>query len=106
LIGKPQPNGFILLDYSECGTSSFKPFHARARIIGGKIADEGNWPWAVRILIGGIGISSSFFTILLHPLITFNFVLDKHRCGGTLINQEFVLTAAHCFKLEQLELNK
>jgi hypothetical protein len=61
LIGKPQPNGFILLDYSECGTSSFKPFHARARIIGGKIADEGNWPWAIRIFVEG-----RYIVIFLH----------------------------------------
>ncbi|CAB4025741.1 mannan-binding lectin serine protease 1-like, partial [Paramuricea clavata] len=70
-------------NYSECGTSSFKPFHARARIVGGKIANEGSWPWAVRILIG-----------------------DKHACGGTLINQEFVLTAAHCFGVDKTDLHE
>ena len=61
-------------DYSECGTSPFKPFDARARVVGGKKANERNWPWAVRVIVRG-----------------------KPECGGTIINREFVLTAAHCF---------
>ena len=69
-------------DFSECGTSPFKPFDPRARIVGGEIADKENWPWVVRILVN-----------------------DEHVCGGSLVNQEFVLTAAHCFKTERLLLS-
>ena len=33
--------------------SPFQPLDARARIIGGTIANKRNWPWAVRIFDEG-----------------------------------------------------
>lgn len=46
------------------------------RIIGGREAEKGSWPWQVTIL-------------------------NKFRepfCGGTLLNEQWVLTAAHCVR--------
>ncbi|XP_054160061.1 serine protease 48-like [Oppia nitens] len=45
------------------------------RIIGGRNAPEGLYPWLVVILMDG-----------------------EPQCGGTIINQYWILTAAHCFK--------
>uniref|UniRef100_A0A1I7XT84 Peptidase S1 domain-containing protein n=1 Tax=Heterorhabditis bacteriophora TaxID=37862 RepID=A0A1I7XT84_HETBA len=49
------------------------------RLIGGVETDPHTWPWTVQLLYKG-----------------------THRCGGALIDSQFVLTAAHCFARSRL----
>ncbi|XP_078577343.1 chymotrypsinogen B-like isoform X1 [Branchiostoma floridae x Branchiostoma japonicum] len=54
---------------------SYQP--ARPKIVGGHEAVAGSWPWMV--------------TIQLRPFE------NSHLCGGTLISDLWILSAAHCF---------
>ncbi|XP_024913430.1 chymotrypsin-like protease CTRL-1 [Cynoglossus semilaevis] len=54
----------------ECGDAPLN-----TKIVGGENATDGSWPWQVS----------------LHYLPN-----NMHVCGGTLIHQQWVLTAAHC----------
>ncbi|XP_066131885.1 prostasin [Saccopteryx bilineata] len=54
-----------------CGVAS------QARITGGSSATPGQWPWQVSITYDGI-----------------------HVCGGSLVSEQWVLSAAHCFPRE------
>ncbi len=55
---------------SVCGVPALN-----TRIVGGAVAPEGSWPWQASVHIFG-----------------------SHSCGGSLINNRWVLSAAHCFQ--------
>ncbi|XP_038051917.1 trypsin-like [Patiria miniata] len=62
--------------YADCGVQVISP--SLSKIVGGDEAVPGSWPWQVMLrkkYWGG----------------------DYQFCGGTLINDQWVVTAAHCF---------
>ncbi|GIY35849.1 plasminogen [Caerostris darwini] len=66
----------------ECGLPAIKPrvaYESPDRVVGGEEAVPHSWPWQVSL--------QKFY---IEP--------NAHSCGGTLINSQWVLTAAHCFK--------
>lgn len=52
-----------------------------SRVIGGDLAAEGAWPWQVALMIAGRPRSP-----------------DNQFCGGSIVLDTWVLTAAHCIK--------
>ncbi|EPY88068.1 transmembrane protease serine 13 [Camelus ferus] len=60
---------YVSLQCSHCGLRAMT-----GRIVGGALAPESKWPWQVSLQYG-----------------------NTHICGGTLIDAQWVLTAAHCF---------
>ncbi|XP_023587962.1 chymotrypsin-C [Trichechus manatus latirostris] len=61
---------------SSCGVPSFPP-NIAARVVGGENAVAHSWPWQISLQYFANGTW-------------------WHTCGGTLIANNFVLTAAHC----------
>ncbi|XP_075433167.1 chymotrypsinogen A-like isoform X4 [Ascaphus truei] len=58
-----------------CGVPAIKPFiSGHARIVNGQNAVSGSWPWQVSL----------------------QYHLGIHFCGGSLINPNWIITAAHC----------
>lgn len=60
----------VLFFFLGCGT---RPYRS-SRIVGGQVSREGEWPWQVSLQIKGTG----------------------HVCGGSVLSQQWLLTAAHC----------
>ncbi|XP_069766636.1 acrosin-like [Narcine bancroftii] len=67
----------------ECGTRSITVKTSQSRIVGGRDAVTGAWPWQVSLQM----VAS-----------------NTHMCGASVINQYWLLSAAHCFP-RKYELN-
>ncbi|XP_064618831.1 trypsin-like [Lineus longissimus] len=68
----------IALAYSAdaCSKQAVKPFIPDAnRIVGGIVATAHSWPWMISLKEYGF-----------------------HMCGGSLINNNYIISAAHCFE--------
>lgn len=70
----------VLIDprrnFTECG---IRPLVKSGRIVGGKAATFGEWPWQVLVREA-----------------TWLGLFTKNKCGGVLITDKYVITAAHC----------
>lgn len=55
------------------------PDEAGAKVIGGELAADGAWPWQVALTVANMPVST-----------------DSQFCGGSLVLDTWVLTAAHC----------
>lgn len=64
---------------AQSGSCGVRPLRPLGRIVGGRPSKPGDYPWQV-----GIKYKSGFRTI--------------HLCGGALVADRWIVTAAHCFE--------
>ncbi|KAI1290127.1 Plasma kallikrein [Halotydeus destructor] len=60
----------------QCGVP---PLHPQSKVVGGKNAAFGSWPWQASVR------RTSFFGFS-----------STHRCGGAIIDKQWIATAGHC----------
>uniref|UniRef100_A0A8D0DQM8 Peptidase S1 domain-containing protein n=1 Tax=Salvator merianae TaxID=96440 RepID=A0A8D0DQM8_SALMN len=85
LAEAPSEDLTSVLDRNECGSRPLSD-GTGSRIVGGHDAQPGAWPWQVSLQIYRIGIGY------------------LHVCGGSLITNDSVLSAAHCVRMRKPEL--
>ncbi len=74
LLKLSQTQDFTSREHWKCGEIVDERF-IQKRVTHGDYATDTEWPWMVSVQYDG-----------------------EHRCGGTLISERWVLSAAHCFK--------
>uniref|UniRef100_A0A671LTD5 Acrosin n=1 Tax=Sinocyclocheilus anshuiensis TaxID=1608454 RepID=A0A671LTD5_9TELE len=76
---RTRPRAIWLLFGTLCGKAPLN-----TKIVGGQAAVQGSWPWQAS----------------LHRITS-----GSHFCGGSLINKDWVLSAAHCFQRYEVIYN-
>ncbi|CAF0916577.1 unnamed protein product [Rotaria sordida] len=78
----PTPISYTCDKASSCGCGKADVFLTSSRIVGGENAKENSWPMIVSLRLHGS---------------------NNHSCGGTILSNSYILTAAHCLRQVSIE---
>ncbi|MEZ5798618.1 MAG: serine protease [Paracoccaceae bacterium] len=78
-VATPEASPFDFARTGKKAERAGKAGPAGDKVIGGEVAQDGAWPWQVALLVNGMPVST-----------------DSQFCGGSLVLDNWVLTAAHC----------